>query len=170
MVGDAVVHVVFLGPRGDHQQGLALAVPAEARDICQQVRLSGWLRKGRREGRSAARLERASSRIFRDAGLIDDRVHGVVVPAIGVIVGDDDRRFLPFIAGHDRVDRLHDEGLFVEWIGIARVAVRIGGGLEEAYGGHMAMLQGLEEFRQDRTDGWLGPSCQSCLMLVGGRW
>ncbi len=62
----------------------------------------------------------------------------MVVPAVGVIVGDDDGGAGPEGRGFDGVDLVDDEGLLVERIGVAGVSILISRGLEEADGGQVA--------------------------------
>src|SRR5277367_4495753 len=54
----------------------------------------------------------------------------MVIPAVGVVVGNDDRGVLPIRAIHDGVDGAHDKSLLIERIGITRVAIKCALGLE----------------------------------------
>ena len=62
----------------------------------------------------------------------------MVVPAVGVVVGDDDGGAGPEGRLLDGVDHVDDEGLLVERVGVAGVAVLVAGGLQEADCGHVA--------------------------------
>ena len=50
----------------------------------------------------------------------------MVVPAVGVVVGDDDRGVLPIGQLLQGVDRLDEELLLVERVGVAGVTVLVG--------------------------------------------
>jgi hypothetical protein len=56
----------------------------------------------------------------------------VVVPAVGVVIGDDDRRARPVRGLLQRVDLVDDELLLVDRVGVGGVAVLVAGRLEEA--------------------------------------
>ena len=62
----------------------------------------------------------------------------MIVPAVGVVVGDDDGGAGPERRLLDGVDDVDDEGLLIERIGVASVSVLIARGLQEADGGHVA--------------------------------
>ena len=64
---------------------------------------------------------------------MDAAVH-VVVPAVGVVVGDDDRGVRPVRCALEGVDLLDDELLLVEGVGVGGVPVLVTGGLQEADG------------------------------------
>jgi len=51
----------------------------------------------------------------------------MVVPAIGVVIGDDDGGLAPFRLLLEEVDQFDIAGLLVERIGIAGVTVLVGG-------------------------------------------
>src|SRR6266700_1151877 len=69
----------------------------------------------------------------------------MVVPAVGVVVGDHDGGVSPELGVLDRVDGVDQEVLFVGGVGVARVPVLVGGGLQEADRRHAAAAQVLEE-------------------------
>src|SRR5262245_34528485 len=69
----------------------------------------------------------------------------MVVPAVRVIVSDDDGSAVPLFALLQRVDGVHQERLFVEWIGVSSVSILIGGGLEVTHGRHIASVDGGPE-------------------------
>ena len=51
--------------------------------------------------------------MLRIAGLVDDGTHGVVIPTIGIVIGDDDGGIGPFLRLLQPVDGIHQEGLLV---------------------------------------------------------
>jgi len=69
----------------------------------------------------------------------------MVIPAIGVVIGDDDRCRRPLGALHHRIDDLHDEALLIDWIGVAGMAIFVSGRLEEGDGRQVIELEGSEE-------------------------
>ena len=69
----------------------------------------------------------------------------MVVPAIGVVVGDDHRGVLPVRLLLQEVDDVDDEGLLVQRIGVAGVAVLVAGRLEEADGREIAGVDRIVE-------------------------
>src|SRR4029077_19589236 len=76
---------------------------------------------------------------------VDDGRHDVVVPAVRVVVGDHDRGVVPELGPLDRVDRVHQEVLLVDRVGVARVPVLVLGGLEVAHRRQVPLAEGLEE-------------------------
>ncbi len=74
-----------------------------------------------------------------------DEVGGVIIPAVGVVVGDDDGGAGPELRLLDGVDGGDDEGLLVERIGVAWVSVLGSGGLEEADGRQVACSESSGE-------------------------
>jgi len=48
-----------------------------------------------------------------------------VVPTVGIIPSDDDRRVLPLLRLHEGVDDVHDKDLFVDRIRIGGMAVLV---------------------------------------------
>ena len=69
----------------------------------------------------------------------------MVVPAIGVVVGENHGRVLPVRLLLQKVDDLNDERLLVERIGVARVAILIGRRLQETDRRKVARLHRIEE-------------------------
>ncbi len=86
----------------------------------------------------------ADSRVGSAVGAVDD-VGQVVVPAVGVIVGDDDGGRGPEARFLDGVDGVDDEGLFVERIGVTGVRHPGSGGFEEADGWHDTSSESVGE-------------------------
>ena len=130
LVGEVVADVVAPRVRRDDHQREARAVAAPVRVLpsatgaCADRRVSGGVRA------------------------VDDRRHLVVIPAVGVVVGDDDRRGLPVLRLLDLVDRVDDEVLLVERVGVAGVGVLVLGRLEVAHRRHVAVLERGVEVRQ----------------------
>ncbi len=81
------------------------------------------------------------------AGLrgVHDLAKLMIVPAVGIVVGDDDRGAGPVGALLQEVDGVDDERLLVERIGVAGVSVLVAGRLQEADGGKVARGDGVEE-------------------------
>src|SRR5215831_10078586 len=132
LVGDRAADVVGLGERRDHQQRQPLAVAAAVLDAAHRRAVPA-------DPRAVQRVER------RVGGGVDDRRHDVVVPAVRVVVGDHDRGAVPEPGPLDRVDRVHQEVLLVDRVGVARVPVLVRGGLEVAHRRQVPLVEGLEE-------------------------
>ena len=120
LIGDGVIDEVLLGPRRDHQQGEPRAVAAAA------LRMSG---AGATPGSAALARSagaRAGERVGGWCGLIHDRPHLVVVPAVGIVIGDHHGGRCP-VAGCccRKLITCDDELLLVERIGVAGMAVLI---------------------------------------------
>ena len=120
LVGDGVVDDVGFGPWRDHQQGQAGAVAAAAL-------LSG-------QGGAVAARPGAGEGVGHGGGRVARRARGVVVPAVGVVVGDDDGRGGPGRGLLQGVDLVDEEALLVERVGVGGVAVLVARGLAEADG------------------------------------
>src|SRR5580658_6304573 len=113
LVGRAVINVILLRVGRDHEQREARAVAAAA--LCAH---SG--------GSSAIAI--ASQSIVGDGGLIHNWTQHMVIPAVGVVVGDDNRRVFPVLAVSDGVDHTDVEDLLVNGIGVAGMAILVRGG------------------------------------------
>src|SRR6185312_1394844 len=100
---------VRLGEGGDHHERQPLAVAAA-------VVVGAEVHRGCGADRGVLR------RVVR---AVDDGRGNVVVPAVRVVVGDDDRGRVPVLGVLDRVDLVDDERLLVEWVGVAGVAVLV---------------------------------------------
>ena len=133
LVGGAVVNVILLRVGRDHEQRETRTVAATA--LCAA---------GGSCGGSAA-IASASESIVRDGGLIDHWSEDVIVPAVGVVVGDDDRGVFPVLAVGDGVDHTDVEDLFVNGIGVAGMAVLISGGFEISDGREAAFTESQPE-------------------------
>ena len=64
----------------------------------------------------------------------------MVVPTVGIVIGDHDRHVFPLRELLERVNRLHQKLLFREGRGIGRMARFRTIGLEKAHGRHVAVL------------------------------
>src|SRR6185437_12379990 len=82
------------------------------------------------------------------AGAVDPGRVLVVVPAVGVVVGDHDRGGLPERGLLDLVDGADQEVLLVDRVGVPGVRVLVLGRLEVAHRGHVPVLQRGEEVGQ----------------------
>jgi hypothetical protein len=80
--------------------------------------------------------------------VVDDGAHLVVVPAVAVVVGDDDGGVLPVVRGLQPVHGVHDEVLLVQRVGLGRVRVLVDSGLEVADGGHLPGVHRAPEVGQ----------------------
>src|SRR5579859_738857 len=80
--------------------------------------------------------------------LAQDRAEQVVVPAVGVVVGDDNCRGVPARKLLKAVDGLYQERLLVQRIGVASVAVLVTGRLEVANGRQFVRICRGPEIRQ----------------------
>src|SRR6516162_3712155 len=118
LAGQRVRNEVALRPRRDEQQRQPRAVAATA--VLAGQRGAGAAHAG------------AGQRVGDRGGRVGDPGERVVVPAVGVVVGDDHRGALPVRGLLQRVDRLHDELLRVERVGVEGVLVLEAGGLQEA--------------------------------------
>ena len=72
----------------------------------------------------------------------------MVIPAVRIVIQDDDGGVAPLGRAHDRIDRVDDEGLLIERIRIAGVPVLIGGRLDDADRRQVTGLQRGEKQRQ----------------------
>ena len=131
LVGHVVADVVVPGPRGDDDQRQPGTVTAPVRGVADRDR----------GGRAHRRVGRGVRAVHPGRVL-------VVVPAVGVVIGDDDRGGLPVPGLLDLVDRVDDEVLLVDRIRVARVGVLVRSRLEVADGRHVAVLQRLVEVGQ----------------------
>src|SRR6185437_1359477 len=127
-VGLLVADVVGPAPGRDHHHRQPLAVTAADRVAAQLHRRRG-----------------ADRRVERGVGAVHDLRRLVVVPAVGVVVGDHDRGGLPERRLLDLVDGVHQERLLIQRVGVAGVAVLVPGCLEEADLGHVAGRERLVE-------------------------
>src|SRR5215467_1778638 len=132
LVGGRAADVVGPGVGRDDQQRQPLAVAAAVLDAAHRRTVPA----------DPGAVERVQRRV---GGGVDDRRHDVVVPAVRVVVGDHDRGAAPELGPLDRVDRVHQEVLLVDRVGVARVPVLVRGGLEVAHGGQVPLAEGLEE-------------------------
>ena len=112
---------VRLGPRRDDEQRQARAVAAAAL-LVDEV------------GRPVPHVLGAGQDVGRGLRRVGHPAVHVVVPAVRVVVGDDDRGARPGRQLLERVDLVDDEVLLVDRVGVGRVAVLVAGRLQEADG------------------------------------
>ena len=127
LVGNRVVDVVLLGVGRDHQQRKTRTISAAALGM-----LDGDTRKG---GFSATAQAGTGKGIHGGGRLVDDGTHLVVIPAVGVVIGNHYSGICPVFLLLQKIDNGDDECLLVEGIGVAGVAVLIARRLEEADSG-----------------------------------
>ena len=80
---------------------------------------------------------------MRTTRAIDDWGHDMVVPAIGIVIGDDHRRALPERRFFESVDRVHQKCLLIERIRVHGMPVLIRRGLQETHGRQIAGIISL---------------------------
>src|SRR5882724_10502878 len=103
-----MVDVVLLGVRRNDQQRLTRAVTTTSyNSVC----------------RGYTARAGASQVVIRCGGLVDDRIHYVVIPAIGVVIHNYDRGALPLWSGLQAVDDIHHKTLFVELIRVPWMSI-----------------------------------------------
>src|SRR5208282_2393752 len=105
LIRHPMVDVIALGIARDDDQGQAWPITAAAGIPAYRSRPAG-AGAGKFVVHGAVRL-------------IDDGVHLVVVPSVGIVVGDDDRGVVPVLAALDGVHNLDQPGLLVQGIGIS---------------------------------------------------
>ncbi len=70
--------------------------------------------------------------IHGGGGLVHDRTHLVVIPAVRVVVGDDHSGTRPVLLLLQKIDNIDDERLLVQRIGVAGVAILVARRLEDS--------------------------------------
>src|SRR5580698_794581 len=139
LVSDGVVHDVLEGPWRDHDQRLPRTVAATA----QRVRIAG-VDAGQR-GQGGAASVRPCQRVRRTSGLVYDRADLVVIPAVRVIVKNDDCSAAPGRLFLQEVDQLYNRELFIQGIGVASVPILNPDVLDKAHGREIACLHRMDE-------------------------
>ena len=140
LIRHGVVHEIALGPRGDDDQRLARTVAATS--------LRMRIRRGIGAGkRGAAVTTSVGSRegVRRGSGLVDDRGHNVVVPTVRVVIQNHYCSALPERRFLEEIDHVYDEGLLVQRVRIAGVAILERWSLQEVYGWEVAGAHGSIE-------------------------
>src|SRR6202034_2859823 len=94
---------------------------------------------------SSSALTGTGESIGCSSGLVHDRTHLVVVPAVRVVVSDNHSVVCPVLRLLQGIDDSGHERLLVQRIGVASVAVLVARGLQEADGGKIAGLDRVEE-------------------------
>jgi len=136
LVGHTVVYEVDLRVRRDHQQRKSRTVAATP--LAHRVSLRAAAPPTRQAVRTRylTRRLRARKRIIRRCRLIHDRTHHVIIPAVGIVPHDDYRGVLPLRELFYSIDRIDQEVLFIERVGLnldSRMTVLIGRRFEETY-------------------------------------
>src|SRR5215510_16163161 len=72
----------------------------------------------------------------------------MIVPAVRVVIQNDNRSFLPERGFHYCVYGMHQERLLVDWIRVSGMTILIGGGLQVADGRQIAGSQSSEEIAE----------------------
>src|SRR5207248_3066002 len=123
----------------DDQKWLTRAVAAPAKSV-----LVG--RINARQGSCAIAASSGPSQcICASVRGVNDRSNLMIVPTIGVVIEDHDCCAAPGRLPLKEIDQIHDEGLFVQRIGITGVAVLVGGCLNEVDGRKVAGRYSSEE-------------------------
>src|SRR5262249_37495705 len=99
----------------------------------------------RQSGAAIAASSGRGKHVGYAGGLVQNRSHLVIVPAVRIIVHDDDGRAAPIVGLLDCVDGCYDELLLIERVRVAGVAVLVGRGFQEANRWQIAVLEGGEE-------------------------
>src|SRR5271170_7857547 len=113
-----MVDKVWLGKRRDHDERKPRAEAAASLSLRQAV-CAG---KGDKAGTTGAG---AGESVLRADRAVDDRPDLMVIPAVGVVVCNDNRRAFPVGLLLEEVDDVDDEVLLVDRIGVAGMAVLI---------------------------------------------
>ncbi len=147
LVGQGVIDMVALCERRHHQQRHAGSIAAAA---VRRLTEGAVERLGRRcdalLGAVAGVADAETVEIVAGGERrVDDRRHLMVVPAVGVVIHDDDGGIFPFLALLQGIDHPHDEMLFVGGIRISSMPVFKRLSLQEADRRQIAGLQRREE-------------------------
>ena len=148
LVGQRVIDVVAFRKRRHHQQRHPRSVAAAS-----PCRLAGVTLERRGRDRlvllesvagvaETGTVERIHHRAERG---IHDRRHLMIVPAVGVIIENDDGSFRPFRALLQGIDDANHEMLLVERVRISGMPVLERRGLQETHGRQVARLERGEE-------------------------
>ena len=140
-----MVDKIDFGEAGNHEQRQARSISAAAL----RRPADGAVERRRRRGESLLQATLANAGAVQGVvggeRRIDDGRHLVVVPAVGIVIGDDHRRVRPFGALLQRIDDAHDESLLVDGVGIAGMSILIGRRLEEAHGRKIPRVERVEK-------------------------
>src|SRR5277367_2220662 len=99
----------------------------------------------RKSASSSSALAGRGGGIHGSSGLVHDRTHLVVIPAVGVVISDDYGGARPILLLLQEVDDGGDEGLLVQRIGVAGVTVLITRSLKVADRGEVAGVDSVVE-------------------------
>src|SRR5258708_31654987 len=103
-----------------------------------------WVEARESGGRSAAST-RSGQSVGRASRSIDDRPDLMVVPSVGVVIHDYHRRAVPSGQLFQKVDRIYQESVLVQRVGVSGVAVLIAGCLQETHCRQIASGRRAEE-------------------------
>ena len=103
-----------------------------------------WIDAGQSGGWVAA-LPCSVELIECSGGAVDDGASQMVVPAVRVVVGDDDSGVPPLRCLLDSVEDVDDESLLIERAGVSTVTVLVAGGFEDGDCGEVSCGNGVEE-------------------------
>ena len=119
LIGKRMVDKIHSRPRrnGEHRQARTESAAA--------LRMSIGRVYARQRARSITAASGTGKSVPAAAGLVHDRAHLVVVPAVGIVIGDDHGRVFPFGRALQKVDYLDGKCLLIERIGISGVPVLI---------------------------------------------
>src|SRR5947207_4285879 len=87
--------------------------------------------------RTSSSMARSRARTLSGSGA-SRRLPAVVVPAIGIVVCDDNSRGAPVRQLLQVIDGVHQKGLLIQRIGVAGVTVLVCRRLQVTHGGHLA--------------------------------
>src|SRR5260221_6350813 len=121
LIGDRMVHVVCFCPRRNHQQWLTRAITAAPERV-----QTSWINSRQRRGSRGCPAEsRRSKSVLRTRRLVHDWAHFDVVPPVRIVIQDDQRRAAPVSMLLQEDHHVHHEGLLIQRIRIAGVAILI---------------------------------------------
>src|SRR5690242_6268891 len=127
-----MIYKIHARPGRDHEHWQTWAEATAA------LRMGVACIHARQRTRSIAAASRPGERVRTAGGLVYDRAHLMVVPAVGIVIGDHDSGIAPFGPALQKIDDLHGERLFVQWIRITRMSVLIRGSLQKTHGRKIA--------------------------------
>src|SRR5580700_8351819 len=69
----------------------------------------------------------------------------MIVPSVRIVIGNNNRRVLPLRLRFEKVDRVDDEVLLIERVGVAGMSVLVAGRLEKTHCGKVAHIDSIEK-------------------------
>src|SRR6266568_6912182 len=124
LVRDGMIDEVPARPWGDHQERLATA---SKRVWVRRIHTRQRSSRGRVPAQASTR-----KRILCSLGLVDDGTHLMVVPAVGIVIHDYNRRATPVRSRLEEIDHVNHESLFIQRIRITGVAILVCRGFQQA--------------------------------------